>query len=61
MNFKGSSGEKVSVLVFAETLPSACVFLFCSYFAVFRMFLGVSLWAMVSGPQPVTAQSWDSI
>ncbi len=28
-----------------------------SYFAVFRTFLGVSLWAVVCSPQPVTVRS----
>ncbi len=38
---------------------TACIFLFPSYFIVFWMFLGVSFWAVMRNPQPITVQGQD--
>lgn len=42
--------------------PALCInFLITSYFAVFRMFLGFSLWKVLSSPQPITVLCQDSL
>lgn len=47
------------VSVSAETLPSVFTLLFSSYFAVFKVFLGINVWAEVCRPRPITAQGRD--